>query len=84
MKMVIRHPISKLYLNEEGDWVEDWTKAQHFPDAAGATRFCLTEKLEAYQVLRRHPEQRFGRVVLERLPQTMSRRKLTPAPRATF
>jgi hypothetical protein len=68
MNVVIRHPVSKLYRGENGAWVSDWKEAQHFPDTAQAERVCCAERIDAYQLMKKDADERYGRVVLERLP----------------
>ena len=51
MKVLIRHPATKLYQGKAGSWLEDWKMACHFPTSAVAIKFCISEKLITYQVV---------------------------------
>ena len=67
MKVVIRHPMTRLYLRKDGTWVKDWAQAYHFPDSFEGANFCTAEKLDAFQVVIKHPEdEKHDVVVLER------------------
>ena len=51
MKVLIRHPATKLYQGKDGSWLEDWKMAHHFADSSAALKFCISEKLAAYEVV---------------------------------
>lgn len=66
MKVVIRHPLTRLYRNAKGSWVENASQAEDFGTTSHAVAFCLKENLESYQVIMRHPvNAEFDIVVVE-------------------
>jgi hypothetical protein len=68
MNFVIRHPISKLYYRATGQWVLDWTEAQQFSDAGTAVDFCIFQRFENYQIMRKGVRgEAYGRVLRERV-----------------
>jgi hypothetical protein len=69
MKVVIRHPVTRLYRGKDGTWIKDWKEAHQFEGSFEGVKFCSREELDAYQVVMKHPENDLHDVVvLERMP----------------
>jgi hypothetical protein len=54
MKILIRHPLTKEYRTRSGSWTRRPEEAEVFGGSAEAVKVCISERLEAYEVLMRH------------------------------
>ena len=69
MKVVIRHPVTKLFRRRDGGWIADWRAAEHFDDSFDGSKACSAQNLEAYQVMLKHlTDDSLDVIVVERLP----------------
>lgn len=54
MKILIRHPVTKLYRKSDGSWTQTVDEAEVFGGTPDAVKLCIAERLEAYEVLMKH------------------------------
>ncbi len=59
MKVYIQHRKTRLYLNDEKDWVKNETEARCFKSSIPAIDFCLANKIEHAIILMRFGDKRY-------------------------
>ena len=76
MKVVLQDKLSRLYLNEDGDWTADPTDAQDFGASLKAMEFVHVHKLTHAHVVLKFSETRYDIVLQTHLqkPSTQSPR----------